>query len=1064
MTNKGITKEERLLSNLRFFDRIINSLNNNDFDLDLFRNIIEEVGKFFKLQHIYLIKCRNINFWELRFEWFLDKKYSKLYLSGNWENYLALYSYLGTGNHVTQDESEVSTELENWKSQFNASNILLIPLLEDKKVKVIFGFGDVEKKFFYEDEILILKQIVNHLYNRLESFEATSILRNGNTELRAEVSELSSQLNLIPAMIIRKSASLRYENVNDDFIKYTGFRKFDVIGKTDKELYPIEVATKLLDKDREALENEIITTTYHQLTLREKEYYFAFHRIPYRDRNDNFKKLLVVAHDITELFSAKIQSELASKAKSEFLANMSHELRTPLNSIIGFTELLLQDKINDEQQDTLSNIKQSSYSLLDLINDILDLNKIEAGKFEINNVAFDVRAQIREITSLFKPRVLEKNLRFNTKVDDNVPEVIIGDPLRVRQILVNLIGNSLKFTREGEINLIVKNLDEENKIGKTVNLEYSVTDTGIGIPKDKLSEIFEAFAQAEKDTTVKFGGTGLGLTISKRLLELMGGEIFVSSEVGLGSKFWFRLPAEVSSLKKKAKEETKPLELDVLKLIRRRPSFVLIIEDDISTIKIFERYLKSKDYKLITSQSGKNAIELAHKFHPDLILLDVNLPEKSGWDILRNLKSDVVTKSIPVVVCTILQEKQKALNLGAVEYLEKPFDSSNLLEVLNRVQKSYYGKGRIVIVDDDELILKKVDSVLQKAEYTSECFNDSEIALRSIIDNPPPSLIILDLMMPKIDGFQFIDELRKRDDYTTVPIIVLTSKDLSEDEQKILRQNCDLLIQKDDFDAKLFIEQLDKILNNLRSKSFLAETEAEPSIQLGVIETIPKLHVLLVEDNLMNQKFMSHILKKIGATYQVAVDGKDCLEKIEAEKFDLVLMDIQMPVMDGIEATKHIRQKTKFKNLPIIALTAHAMKGDQERCLHAGCNGYITKPVDQQKLVGEIMSLVKTTEHKYEKINPYFQGFDKEEIIKFQTEYIDQLKIDIQNLDKKLSPREFETFKFFGHNIKGNGVAYGFPEISKIGAELEIAAKEQDYASLTTVFDKLKRYVDGINI
>ncbi|MBM4174739.1 MAG: response regulator [Ignavibacteria bacterium] len=1062
MIDNIASKEERILEQVKFFDRLLWVLNNSEFSLNVFRNLIEEIGLFFKVNHVYLIRCRNINFWDLKFEWFSDKKYSKLYLNGNWENYLALYSYLGTGNHVSDDDVDISIELSKWKSQFAANHVLLIPILSSKKVVSVFGFADVEKRFFYDDEILMLKQFVNFLHYQLDTFEALTVLRSGNVELRNEVSELSNQLNLIPAMIAQKSSNLRYDSVNDHLIRIFGLRKFDVIGKTDIELFPKDIAANLQRKDLEAFELDQPTTNHHEISIKKKKYHFAYHRIPYRDRNDNLKKLLIVAHDITEMFSAKVESELASKAKSEFLANMSHELRTPLNSIIGFTELLLQDNLSNEQHETLSNIKQSSYSLLDLINDILDLNKIESGKFDLFPVSFNIRKQINEITKLFEPRVLEKGIKFKTKVEENVPQNVVTDPLRIRQILVNLIGNSLKFTKQGEINLVVRNVPSNLLVENFADIEYSVTDTGIGIAPEKLNKIFEAFTQAEKDTAQKFGGTGLGLTISKRLIEMMGGSISVSSELDVGSRFWFKLPVEVTDVKGEKVEVVKEEVAESIQIRKPGEPLILVVDDDISTIRVYENSLKSKKYNLLILQSGKDVLSVAKKHRPDAILLDIFLPEKNGWEVLRELKSDVITKSIPVIVCSILQEQNKALNLGAADYIEKPIAQNRLLEILTNIHKTPPDKKRIVVVDDDVNVLKRLDKLLDKNEYFVECFSVADMALDNVLKSSPPSLIILDLMMERMDGFEFIKELRRSSEYNKTPVLVITARELNDNETAYLREKSSTIVKKSEIREKDFLKSLDKLLTG--TKTPLAEVKPIEVTPAKSETQIPSLNVLLVEDNLMNQKFMSHILKRLGSTYDIAVDGRDCLDKLNGGKYDLILMDIQMPVMDGIEATKAIRQDNKYKYLPIIALTAHAMKGDRERCLAAGCNGYITKPVDQQKLVGEIMTVIKTTEPEYEEISPYFQGFDKEEVIQFQTEYIEQLRTEISELDRIMSPKEFEKFKFFGHNIKGNGVAYGFPEVSKLGAQIENSSKDQDYASLSTAFEELKEWLKNVKI
>lgn len=1061
MAEQSYSKEERIIESLKFLDEI-NEILSEEFSQNIFQLVIDRVGKFFKVSKIYFVKCFGINYWEVRITWSKDKQLLKPYISGNWENLINLYSYLATGNYVTDDISDYSQELTNWKRYFGASNILLIPIIRDKKLTGIFVFQDVEKKFFYDEEILILKQIFSHLVHLLEINDKIEFLRTTTTELRREFEYFNQLYNLIPALIIQKSENLKYENVNENFLKFLGKKKFEVLGRTDFEFFPETIAQEISQADLEALETETKSTKIHEIKIDNKKYYFIFHRIVFYETESKLKHLLTHAIDITDIFEEKIRSEIASKTKSEFLANMSHELRTPLNSIIGFTELLLQEDLEAEHKEILSNIRQSSHSLLELINDILDLNKIEAGKLDFNPVPTSISSLLEELKKLFKERFESKNLRLEIIKDNSVPEGILIDPLRLKQILINLIGNAYKFTNQGKVTVAIRNLSSSKKVGDTIHLEFSVIDTGIGIPKDKLNLIFEAFTQAEKDIAQKFGGTGLGLTISKKFVEMMGGKITVESEIGKGSTFSFVIPVEVVGVTK-IQEEAAVTEKIIGSTSPYAP-LILIIEDDLEIAKLIERHLKNEEYKLLISQTAKDGFLNAKKYHPDLILLDIFLPDKSGWEILRELKSDVLTKSIPVVICSIQKEIDKVFSLGAVDYLEKPVSVQKLQNLINSLKEKFSIKDKIIVVDDDINVLQRVEKILVKNGFEVESFDDSELALKKIKERGTPALIILDLMMPKLDGFQFLTEIRKDDDLCSIPVVILTSKKLVDDEIKFLEERTSGVFLKESFDGKVFLSRLDKILQKVKEAK---KSTTISSVKFKKVEekpTIPPLHILLVEDNLMNQKFMSHILKRLGATFEIAIDGKEAIEKIKKQKFDLILMDIQMPVMDGLEATKIIRNQLNLKDIPIIALTAHAMKGDKEKCIEAGCNGYITKPIDQQKLVSEIMSVTKSTEPEYEDISPYFQGFSREEIIQLRTDYIESMKKEVDELDKKISPKEFEAFKFFGHNIKGNGVAYGFPEISKFGSSIEEAATNQDYPSLVTVFNELKDYLSNIKI
>lgn len=1061
MAEQPYSREDRVLLLLKFLDEIQESLE-EEFNQEILEKIIDKIGNFLKLGKIYYVKCFGINYWEVRLSWSREKQLLKSHICGNWENLVNLYSYLSLGNPVTDDIAEYSQELSKWKSYFNASNILLIPTLKDKKLFGIFVLQDVEKKFFYEDEILFLKNLFSNLVRLQDLSERIEFLRTTNSELRKEFENFNQLYNLIPALIVQKSENLKYENVNENFLKFLGKKKFEVLGRSDFEFFPETIAQEITKADLEALENQKHSTQIHEIKFDDKKYYFIFHRVVFLDAETRLKHLLTLAVDITEIFEEKVRSEIANKTKSEFLASMSHELRTPLNSIIGFTELLLQENLQPEHKEILSNIRQSSYSLLELINDILDLNKIEAGKLEFNPVPTNLSKLLEEVRNLFRERFESKKLKLEIVKETNVPESILVDPLRLKQILINLIGNAYKFTNQGKVAVSVRNLSVANKVGETAHLEFSVMDTGIGIPKDKIDLIFEAFTQAEKDTAQKFGGTGLGLTITKKFVEMMGGNISVTSEVGKGSTFNFVIPVEI----------TKPVEekvetIDYEKFVGSHSPFaplILIIEDDLETAKVIERHLKDKEFKLLISQTGKDGVLNAKKYHPDLILLDIFLPDKSGWEVLRELKSDVLTKSIPVVICSIQKEINRAFSLGAIEYLEKPVSVQKLQSLINTIKEKFAIKDKIVAIDDDVSVLQKIEKILSKSGYEVECFDDPELALRKLKEKKSPALIILDLLMPKMDGFQFLTEIRKDDDLNSVPVIILTSKKLVSDEIKFLEERTSGIFFKENFDEKIFLERLDKILMKIKDAKKTAVVSSFKQEKIVEKPSIPPLHILLVEDNLMNQKFMSHILKRLGATFDIAIDGKDAIEKVKQNKYDLILMDIQMPVMDGLEATQIIRNELNLNDIPIIALTAHAMKGDRERCLAAGCNGYITKPIDQQKLVSEIMSVIKSSEPEYEEISPYFQGFSREEIIQLRKDYIESMKKEVEELDKKISPKEFEAFKFFGHNVKGNGVAYGFPEISKFGAKIEDAAVSQDYPTLVTVFNEFKEYLNSIKL
>ena len=512
-----------------------------------------------------------------------------------------------------------------------------------------------------------------------------------------------------------------------------------------------------------------------------------------------------------EILEARRAAEESNRAKSAFLANMSHELRTPLNAIIGYSEMLQEDAEDEGQEDFIPDLKKihaAGKHLLSLINDILDLSKIEAGKVELLIEPFDLPDLVKEVVSTVQPLVEKK---YNTLKASCAEEIgtVTGDITRMRQILFNLISNAAKFTENGEISMTV--LPEVKEGRKWISV--SVSDTGIGMTPEQARGIFEPFTQADSSTTKQYGGTGLGLTISKRFCEMMGGSIQVESEQGKGTTFIVMIPAVVKSAKTKQERPKAEEPLPAIPVTDERgsPNTVLVIDDDPTARDLMSRFMEKEGFKVVCAPGAKEGIELAGKIKPAMITLDVLMPGMDGWAALKHLKSDPDLADIPVVMVSMLDEEDMGFALGASEYLVKPVDRNRLAAVLGKYMVAG-ATGRALVVDDQKDARELMAKMLQGEGWGCIQAENGEVALRRIAEDPP-DLVFLDLMMPVMDGFQFIETLRKRDDLPPVPIIVITAKEITQEEREYLNSNVQKVIQKSELDRDRVLEELKTMID-----------------------------------------------------------------------------------------------------------------------------------------------------------------------------------------------------------------------------------------------------------
>ena len=675
----------------------------------------------------------------------------------------------------------------------------------------------------------------------------------------------------------------------------------------------------------------------------------------------------------------------SSKYKSEFLANMSHELRTPLNSSLILAKLLSenpQQNLTCEQVKFADSIYSAGNDLLNLINDILDISKVEAGKLEVRPENTSVTRVVEGLRSMFQPLAGEKALEFEVQVQPGTPPMIYTDSQRLEQILKNLLSNAVKFTERGQVSLTVSRQPGEG-------IAFTVSDSGIGISVEQQDSIFEAFRQADGTTNRRYGGTGLGLSISRDLATLLGGSISVSSEPGQGSIFTLILPEEyveqagepapvpvgpaprvapVAPVVRPLLEVVAPVDIPRFMDDREQAPFatrcILVIEDEPNFARILFDLAHELGYRCLVAHGADEGFSLASQFIPDAILLDIRLPDHPGLTVLQRLKAMAPTRHIPVHVISAEDRVEAAMHMGAVGYAVKPTTREELKNVFARLEAKLTQKvKRVLLVEDDDLQRDSIARLIGEEDIEITAVGFAQEALDLLRTNIYDCMII-DLKLPDMLGGDLLKRMSTEDICSFPPVIVYTGRNLTRDEEAELRKYSRSIIIKGARSPERLLDEVTLFLHKVES-----QLSHERQTMLKTARSRDKVFegrkILLVDDDVRNIFALTSALEQKGAIVVIGRNGREAIERLdEVEDIDLVLMDVMMPEMDGYEATVEIRKNPRWRKLPIIAVTAKAMKDDQERCLQAGSNDYLAKPIDLDRL----FSLIRVWLPKMERL------------------------------------------------------------------------------------------------
>lgn len=721
------------------------------------------------------------------------------------------------------------------------------------------------------------------------------------------------------------------------------------------------------------IQTQKIQTSEEELRVQQEELLQSNQELEERTTLLEERNQLIQEHNL-EIQRKSEQLEQSTRYKSEFLANMSHELRTPLNSILLLSKLMSDNKELDPEYIEYAEVIQSSgQGLLGLIDEILDLSKIEAGKMKLELADVSIREITEDMRALFNPVAKNKNLELRIQMEDNLPQ-LFTDKMRLEQILKNLLSNAIKFTTTGSVTLEVK---QSSIAGE---MQFKVMDTGIGIPRDKQSLIFEAFQQADGSTRRRFGGTGLGLSISRELSRLLGGEIELSSVEFQGSTFILNIPIhgqehidrteshqssaggtgqvqDALEIMQQPEERFTvahiPQEIaDDRNDIRPGDKVILIIEDDTPFAKTLLNFTRKRNYKGIVAVRGDQGIEMANFYRPLAILLDIQLPVKDGWQVMEELKSNPVTKPIPVHIMSSMEVKKESLLKGAVDFINKPFALEQMQLIFQKLEHALSRHPKkVLIVEENQQHAKALSYFLSNYNIQTEVVNNVSEGVGAL-QKKEVDCVILDMGVPDKNAYLTLETIKKSEGLENLPIIIFTGKNLSKGEESKIKQYADSIVVKTAHSYQRILDEAGLFLHLVEEKATHGKTKKSNEGLGGLYEVLNHKTVLIADDDVRNIFSLTKALEQHKMKVLAATDGKEALQLLQDNPgVDIVLMDMMMPEMDGYQSTREIRKISAFKNLPILAVTAKAMMGDRDKCIAAGASDYISKPVDIDQLI-----------------------------------------------------------------------------------------------------------------
>jgi CheY-like chemotaxis protein/HAMP domain-containing protein len=844
-------------------------------------------------------------------------------------------------NQVPSDYIQISSGL----GEAPPRNIVVLPVLFEGEVKAVLELATFDQ--FDEIRLTFLEQLAESIGIVLNTIEA-----NMRTE------ELLKQSQALTEGLQSQQEALT---------------------ETNKRL---EQQTRSLQKSEDLLRSQQDELQKTNLELEEKAHLLAGQKAEVEQKNKEVEQAKVALEEKAE------QLALISKYKSEFLANMSHELRTPLNSLLILSQLLSENadgNLTAKQVGFAQTIHSSGSDLLDLINDILDLSKIESGTMavDITTVPF---VEVRKfVESTFRQVADLKGLQFEVDLDPALPPAIQTDTKRLQQVLKNLLSNAFKFTERGSVQMRAAvatsgwNPEQEILNGANTVIAFSVTDSGIGIPKEKHAVIFEAFQQGDTGTSRKYGGTGLGLSISRQITRLLGGEIQINSAPGVGSTFTLYLPliypaqpletsvADGDGDGAGSPHEVKPMmtassRVVLAPVVDRAVSddraqiedgdrILLIAEDDPNFAQILLDLARERGFKGLVAQTADRALSLAQEYQPTAVTLDLRLPDADGWTILDRLKHNAATRHIPVHIISVEENWQRGLRLGAIDFLTKPATKESLSEALTTLHEFVDRPvKRLLVVEDDEVQQQSIAELIGSGDVQTTAVTTGADALEAL-QRESFDCMVLDLGLPDMTGFQLITRVKGEIGLRKLPIIVYTGKQLSKREEIELRRMAESVVIKDAQSPERLLDETALFLHRVTDR--LPEPKRRMLEQLHRTDpTLTGRKALVVDDDVRNIFALTTFLERSEMKVIYAESGRDGIARLqETPDVDVVLMDVMMPEMDGYETMRAIREMPRFRNLPIIAVTAKAMKGDREKCIDAGASDYIAKPVDMDQLL-----------------------------------------------------------------------------------------------------------------